>query len=674
MDQGHIGITQSGTTTKFLVDPHSYSEVDIVDFAPRAVTGTPSYSALGLYLDVGQDKWNHGFGQWEYSQPQNYQYTGHLVDTRHAGVSLMNNIETLNTSGSSWTVNKLIDANTVVMMASTTGINVRKPSDGSLITWPTISSANDLLNNGKYVFITHSGRMYVAYIAQVTSRTTTTITFTGADFEYTDMWVEGTTGKIWCFDGTGVGTNDTITASAANTVSVASWTGTAPEANDWVMLLVQTGNAINPPNGFSKMTIFGGYYWGVEEGTHYLHFWSDVDGADAEGGGATDADVVVVGPPGRGIINLAPHNNQLWAFRSDGAWNIGTDNLAYHTLDFSDQVSDDNFAFATVWNGFLIFPVRNRIYKYRSGLQDITPPVWSEYPPYKQFGAFTGGHVRGDFLYIFGKSNSANATDESATESSSGFISLMATSGVGWHKLLDMPIANPDTIGMWLDADSNYLYMHEMASTTGNLYRLQFQELTDLPVASFPTSGEHNLYTSYYDFGFKRINKSFASVTIHGTFPTNTSVVVEYRLDDTTAWTTLGTFDTDYEEISFPAGTTGKRIQLRLDLKTTTASNTPVIVGTVIKLMMRPNVLYGVSADVIISDNLSDQHRLMLGKTATELRTALKNARNSVAPITFIDIYGQSSSAYLASVRFMVLEYEDTDAVQALARCTFVYV
>lgn len=675
MSTGQVSIVNAGTTTTFIVDPHSYSEVDIVDFAPRAVTGTPSYSGLGLYLDVGQDKWNHGFGQWEYAQPANYQYTGHLVDTRHSGITLMNEYASLITQNSvSWAVSKLVNYQDVITIGDNIGLCVIRPSTGNTLEYFSGFSGgvNDLLSNGKYLFITWSGRMQVMYLAQITSRSGTTITYTGADFESADMWING---EVWVCDGTGVDTEATVTTSATNTVTVDTWgAATPPETGSWVAVLVPTGNASNPPDNFDKMTIYGGYYWAAEAGTHWLHFWSDVDGGDAEGHGETDADVVVVGPPGRSIVNMAPHNNQLWVFRQDGAWNIGTDNLAYHTLDFSDQVDDDNFAFATVWNGFLIFPVRNRIYKYRSGLQDITPPIWSEYPPFKQFGAFKGGIVRGDFLYILAESNSANNDDEPATESATSFVSLMATNGVGWHKLLDTAVIAPEHIDIWLDPENDYLYWEHMKSTNGTLYRLRFQELTDLPYASFPTSGEHNFYTSYYDFGFKRVSKSFASVTLHGEFPANTSVIVEYRIDSTTAWTSLGTFDADYEEISFPSSTTGKRIQLRLDLKTTSASVTPVVHAVIIKLMMRPTVLYGVSADLVISDNLSDQNRMMLGQTAAELRSALKAARNSTSPITFTDIYGTSANAYLASVRFIVFEYEDTDAVQALARCTFVYV
>jgi hypothetical protein len=673
---GHIAITVGSTVTELIVDPNSYSETDIVDFAPRAVSGTPAFSELGLYLDVAQEAFSHGFGQWRFAQPANYSFTGDNVDTRHKGITLMTEEETLFNVGSSWRVTKLIDQGGTVVMADSVGLSVVRPSNNAYASFTNLGGAiRDLMSNGKYFFMSRSGRMKLGFVGTVSARAGDVVTVSGADFEDTNLWVGN--GFLWVYDGTGFNQTPVISASNNTQVTVAGWDLTGgqvpPESGSKIILMTDTGKDSNPPNNFDKMATYGGFFWGAESNKNFLHFWSETTGTDAEGSGITDANVVQVGPKGRSIVNLYPHNNQLWAFRQDGAWTIGEDGLAYHTLDFADQTSSLNFTFVTVWNGFLIFPVRNTLYKYRAGLQDITPPVWSEDPPYKRFGGFKGGVVRGNFLYVLGQSNVSNATDEPATETGA-FVSLMATDGVGWHKLLDVKTVSPNHFNLWLDADSDYLYWQARAGTTGTLYRIPFQALSDLPVDSYPITGDHNWYSSYFDFGMRRIPKSFSSLTLHGRYPTGTTVVAQFRLDTTTAWTTLGTFTTDFQEIAFPAATKGKRVQVRLNLKTTIPTATPYIKAIIIKLMMRPDVLYGVSTDVLISDNLSDQNRLMLGLTAVQIRAALKSARASVSPITLRDIYGNSAEAYLASLRFVVVEYEDADAVQAIARCTFVFV
>jgi hypothetical protein len=272
------------------------------------------------------------------------------------------------------------------------------------------------------------------------------------------------------------------------------------------------------------------------------------------------------------------------------------------------------------------------------------------------------------------QSNASNTTEES--QQTTGFISILATDGVGWHKLVDISIASITGYNMWLDPEADRLTYTVYNGVAGynTLRYIQLQTLTDLPYDSYPTSGTQNLYSSYFDLGMPRVPKSFASLTIGGNFPTNTSVTAYYRVDDTTTWTSIGTYTSDMQETDLPASTTGKKIQFKLKLTTTSAASTPIVKRIILKCMIRPDVLYGVTCEVMVSDNLSDHQWKMLGLTADEIRTALKAARSSVPPITLTDIYGVSGTAYLSSLRFFVVAYEDTEDVQAVARCTFTYV
>jgi hypothetical protein len=89
--------------------------------------------------------------------------------------------------------------------------------------------------------------------------------------------------------------------------------------------------------------------------------------------------------------------------------------------------------------------------------------------------------------------------------------------------------------------------------------------------------------------------------------------------------------------------------------------------------MLRPTVQYGVNCDVLLADNLTDHTRNAVGHTAKETRTNLRAARNSVAPITIVDLFGDSWTGYLSSLKFVPVAYEDSDAVQSIAHCTFVF-
>jgi hypothetical protein len=675
-------MTVAGTATKLVVDPGTYSKVDITDFAPRAISGTPSFSTLGLYLDVAQEGFGHGFGKYDFGEPKSYSYSGHQIDTRHGHIQLYTDLSVMRAATASWQVYDMAFANdgttTIPIMVGTDGIQVYIPSDNSIATFDEHSlDFKKILNTGKYFFLSSAGRMARVWIGQPTSAGATSATFTGAGFEDTDQWI--TSGYAWVFDGTGVGSKVAISASDATSVTVASWPSGTPSTDSWIMLIGYTGNAGNPPNNYDSMTLFGGSAWAAESDTNYLHFWGETNGSDAEGDGTTDAGVITCGPPGGTIVNLHSYKNQLYVFRTDGVWVINeqdTDALAYHTLDFGAETHADNFKSAMVWQGFLTYSIRQNLYKYRSGQQVITPPVWDEYPPYKQFGNFRGLMARGSYMYVLGQSNVANATEEAGTEAATGFVSLLATNGVGWHKLMDLPVTTPSDFNMWLDPYGDYIYLYAYDSITkGTSWRIPLQGYSDLPSATYPTTGTQNWYSSYHTFGMRRVPKSYGSVTLHGEFPTNTSVTIFYRRDDTTTWTQLGSAVTaDMTETSFPDGTTGKRIQLKLVLDTTSASVTPIVKAIIIKVMLRPVVLYGITCDIIVSDNISDQRRQQLGHTASDIRTQLLAARSSTAPITLVDLNGDSNSVYLASLRFGIMGYEDTTAVAEVAHCTFVFV
>jgi hypothetical protein len=656
--------------------------MDITDFAPRAVSGTPTFSTLGLYLDVAQDGFGHGFGKHRFGEPKSYAYSGQHIDTRHDYIQHFTVQTEMQAALASWQVYDMTFFNSggtsIPVIASTNGIEVLKPSDNSRTAFDEHSlDFKRILHSGKYLFLSSSGRLAFAYIAKPSAADATSATFTGAAFEDTDQWA--TSGYAWVFDGTNAGSKEAISASDGNSVTVTNWDNGTPDTDSWIMLIGYTGNAGNPPNNFESMTLFGGSAWGAEADTNFLHFWGETNGSDAEGNGATDTGVITCGPKGGTIVNLQAYKNQLYVFRTDGVWVINeqdTDALAYHTLDYGGETHEDNFGSVMVWQGFLVFTIRQNLYKFRSGQQIITPPVWNEYPPYKHFGNFKGLMSRGPHLYTLGQSNAANATEEAATEGATGFVSLLASDGVGWHKLMDLPVTTPSDFNMWLDPYDDYIYLYAYdSSSNGTMWRVPLQTYSDLPQPTYPTTGTQNWYSSYHDYGMKRIPKSFASVTLQGDFPTNTSVTIFYRRDATTTWTQLGSAVTaDMTETNFPAGTTGKRIQLKLVLDTTTASATPIVKSIIVKVMLRPTVLYGITCDIIISDNISDHRSRMLGHTAAELRAALISARDSVAPITLVDLIGDSNSVYLASLRFGVLGYTDSEVVQEVAHCTFVFV
>jgi hypothetical protein len=489
---GHVALTVDNTRYEFVVDPDSYSEVDIVDFAPRAVAGTPAFSEMGLYLDVAQMGFGHGFGRVTYSEPQSYQYTGNGVDTSHDFITLYTDL-TLLTSGASFHLRKMFTHRETLIGIGDTGIYILEP-DGSLGLMDTMV-LRDGISNGDYLFLTNSTRMWVGDLGAVASATSTTLT-TATDAEWTLDLFNG--GYIYIYYGTGAGQAAVaVTDTTADTLTVASW-GTQPDETSYFVVLAPAGVDGNPPNNFDKLGISGGYMWGAEYRNPWLHFWAESDGTDVEGGQDTDVDAVRVGPGDFRIKNLLSVQNQLYVFREDGVWAIGDDNVAYHTLDFGDQVHQYNFWSVVVWNGFTIFPIRRSLYKYRSGLQDMTPPPFTDQLTFLSFGEFRGLVARGKYLYALGQCNGSNAGEESSE--GTGFVALLKTDGVGWHKVAAFSHTNPSDFGLWLDpaADRLYVYIKDSGTEHGYLYYVKLDTHSELPYPSYPVAGAHNWYSSYY--------------------------------------------------------------------------------------------------------------------------------------------------------------------------------
>lgn len=687
IEQNHVSITVSGTTYKLLVNPYTYTKVDIVDFAPRAVAGTPRYSELGLYLQVAQDGFRHGFGVRDFGEPMSYWWSSGDVTTLNDRAQVATQMHTIDAGTADdfgcqavfhhryntlLVREKNIDA--IIANGDTTGDISRDimGSDDAGVFYHGLS-------NGRYFFIAKSGNMYAADIGVVTSATSNSLTVL-VDPEWDPNTFGTGTVRIWA-GGAAVGVTGTVDSNGSNNLVITGTWSTTPSSGDKFIVWVNCGVAGNPPNNFYRLAMFGGYMWGAETNYPYLHFWAELDGADAEGGQTADTAAVRVGPGDILINNMVAFQNQLWVFREDGAWAVGDDNLAYHMLDFTEEIHRQNFSGVAVWNGFLWFTVRHKIYKYRSGLQDVTPPVLDDLSPPQGWGWFRGLVPRGKHLYAVASSNTSMAGYGS--EDSGTFTSLLASDGIGWHKIGTLStgslyIAADTTIrsGLWLDpVNDRLLYGGPFDDTNSPIISYRFQAYTDLPYADYDTGTTNYLYTSFFDLGHRRIDKAWVSVAADGYFPSSTSIQVSYRTSEGGAWTIVPTdLTAPLTDVNLKSTgvVEGKIIQFRLKM-VGTATTSPQLKTLIIKAMMRPQTLYGVSFETPVQDGLSGPDHFNIPHSSDEIRTGLEAARSSVAPITFTDVFGNSADAYLSSLRYTLDELEE-GGVRETAKVTIVYV
>jgi hypothetical protein len=209
------------------------------------------------------------------------------------------------------------------------------------------------------------------------------------------------------------------------------------------------------------------------------------------------------------------------------------------------------------------------------------------------------------------------------------------------------------------DPINNYLWYHIDSDPQGTYY-IPLQSTSLYPYANFPTTGTHSWISSRWDMGFRRIAKSSPSILIEGRNLLNQQVYMEvfYSLDGG-EWIPWGQVIRDgYTELTFPGGLKTQEynyIQLRVDLHTTDATQTPILEGVTLRFLMRPDVAWGWNINLPVADNLV-YGNYENSFTAQELWNGLQDARRSKSPVKFIDLDGNEYFVYITAMTSQAIE------------------
>lgn len=663
------------------IDPQSYVKRDVVDFAPRAGSGDVAYSNLDLYQIITQDSFHHGFGFVQLRDKFGYRITDSanvwasrppdavsMVDTRHIGMAMLwsdSGFESVSVSvkscvdfdgatyfncgvdgvykrTSSGVWSRVLNAavadlksNGAFLVASIVSGRMRVSSDGS--TWLNAGvSANPPINYGSIE--THNGFMWASE-ASVGTRTLTGTWQFGAGVDAGILY----------------GDSDTLFLSELRPGDIIgigpSWKARVIRIYDDRRLSYQSissGDVL----GYTDILL---YTYGTEY--NVLHFWSMADASDAEGGGLADVASIQVGSGGYAIKRLISFNGTLYAIRPDGAWAIDetvAPPVARRVLNFNDEVDSNNFNVCVVWRGRLYFNIKNMLYAYNgSSLTDVTPPSYSlDYPP-AAFGSFRAATYRGPYMYVCGIANIQS--DEFGTGSYYGaeraFSSVLAFDGTGWFRMTAEigPREFDGSDGLCYSPLANRLFIGAGSATR----YVPFQQWSELPYPLFETIGHHYLNLSEIDYGFRRVVKSFAEIDLEVyNVAAGRYVAVDYAADGGD-WYRLGYTSQDgVTALTFNPTVEANKLDVRLDFQTSTASESPVLRNLAIKAMVRPAVLYSHRFSVIGADLIQMLDGFPHTLSSEEQHALLEEIRDSRAPVTYIDPFGLSHTAYVSTVQF----------------------
>jgi len=400
---------------------------------------------------------------------------------------------------------------------------------------------------------------------------------------------------------------------------------------------------------FNWAVVYNGFiYLGVRN-TNRVHYSSSTTLADLEGSTADTTHILVGGSsyPTLGAINFL---GGLYIAKPDGLWLLGEDKIAKRVLDFSSEASDRNFSSLVEYNGNLIFTIRDVVYQWNlARLTRMSPPRITDEWPYVSYGSFSNLVAVGDFLYCTARTNESTYTE-----------SILSYDGVGWHKLQDVITDGTGTISMlFYDTINNYMWLHVTSDTAETTYYIPFQERSKYPYSNFPTTGTHSLYSSKMDMGFARVTKSTPSLLVEAyNLSTTRYLTVNYSLDDGEFIEWGRVFIDGITELKLPGGLLTrefKRIQLRIDFVTGTATQTPVLESTTLRFLMRPDMALGWNFNVILADHFI-YGEMEDARTAYQILKDMREARNSKAPIEYVDIDGGVYQAYVSAFSRSVQE------------------
>jgi len=403
---------------------------------------------------------------------------------------------------------------------------------------------------------------------------------------------------------------------------------------------------------YGWMVTHKGYMYASKDNTPYIHRDSAADLSALEGTTADTDDVVVGFANSYEIKRLITYAGELYAAKADGLWWIDTTNLiAERTIDFADEASSNNFRSMTVHNGNLLFPIRDKLYQWDgTSLSNITPPRLTDSFPYVSYGTFDNFVSVGRFLFC-----TAQTTETTYA------IDLLCFDGVGWHNLMTLTTSTSDSItSMGYDPLNDYMWYH-LDTSTDVTYYIPMTGNSDFPYAAFPVTGTHELTSSKWGMGFRWVKKSSPSLVVEtSNLSADTYLTVYYALDggDWIEWDDIYTNGT--VTLTKPGGNHTVEynyIQLKFKFTTTDAAQSPILEGATLRFIMRPETLDVFSFNMSIGKgllmNFSQDNR-----TAGEMISDLKDARDSASPIEFVDIDDNAYFVYVTSLSRMAVVHD----------------
>ncbi|MEN8242167.1 MAG: choice-of-anchor R domain-containing protein [Chloroflexota bacterium] len=351
---------------------------------------------------------------------------------------------------------------------------------------------------------------------------------------------------------------------------------------------------------------------------------------------------IVVGSKSEPINNICAHNGKLYAFKTDGRYQINTDDSAEKTVGEIGFIPSSNNGEALLSQGLFVYfswggYALQRLYDsgYSVELSSIGPDQKGGLP------AGRGGRIRA----LAGYPNGILAAVDAGRENISSVL-VRPEGNYGWHEIFRA----------WEPgAQVNNLFWQQVGDARPRLWisvggELVYQEWPlggDNPLADpeFDYQHEAVLISSTIDMGAARLPKFFKEFnTLSANLSGGVKIELDYQVDGqvgSDAWIWAGSYAGTREE-TLPIGEgNARKIRLRLRLQTNDRRVPPVVEATVLEGFARTPLKYQWNLQVKIGDCQPDLSGGGPDQDPDALLSWLKAAAGSARAVEMRSIWEQ---------------------------------
>lgn len=416
--------------------------------------------------------------------------------------------------------------------------------------------------------------------------------------------------------------------------------------------------------------IHRGYLYAGKDASNVIYFDSNEDLSALCGDPTDDTAEIYAGFTGDNTIGAKSWAGSLMIAKADGLYKLNDDNQTVERI-LSFHKNTSNFQFLAEYGGYLVFPVVDELKVWNGrNLNDITPSALTIDFPYTTYGLFKHGlNIDDKWLFVVARTNETTYEEH-----------IIAWDGNGWHKMAEVVSNGTDSItAMGYDSANNRIWYH-LDATADATYYIQLQDQSEYPYANFPTGTGNALITSRIGAGFRWIKKSTPIIVMETANCNKTRyITVYFQLDGSGTWVKWDDIKRNgVTTLRNPGGALTREynyIQFKFEIVTDTATESPILEGYTIKLLLRPEVAYGYSFDVPArSKAISGMDEDW--KTSGEIKELIRDARASFSPISLISPTGDEMLGYITSynenvVTLNPLPDDGEENAEMVIRCNF---